>query len=704
MGVGERQKHAGAVGSKPRFSPDISGVSERFSVPAEVFLFDVPDGWVLKILEACGPQSARSMRSSRATTKREKIPRPEQGARLKAILSSRNPILSSRKSTWSHNPLSWTPRHEHILTSDGQSVWAHPVSLFAKHRFKPEVSTQPYVPPPAPPPFKRKAAREKKLAMTAAELSQLAAEMLAEVHAIEEAPTRKPDAQVRLGLALLEEPDALRKTLKQWDAKGKPLGRAELRIQVRNKLQMSSSEADQLFELWDVDRGGSLDEDELRAALGAARAAAEAWRAEEESDPRQQQAALLRERVQLAERAAEVATQVEEMERELAQFCAQSDARADVQLGSLLSRRRVKPGAICREWSTSRGVHAGELSKHDFGVAVRALGLQGMSTSDLNAVFDTYDADGGGYLDSDEARLMIKGLQQVADEAEHARWSRLQAIGRTRAEANRQVALVSEPMVELVGPVAGQQQQADDVGSASGGLGARRRKDKNKSAAASVGVSGAAGASDVGHAQSEAPSSSPALRIAAFFSDRQDRQQEVRETKHAAERRLMRVAAGRLQQLEAARAFTAWVDMADARRMALNIARAAMQKLMQPAMQRAWYTWTTFYEERRGALARVRHALHHFTMLAEIAAFAAWCEAVRGRQLCAIAVLQSARGQRARVARAFRSWLRQHTLRTAAETWNTGNPCVAVGLYLRASCLVAWPCALSNQAAVKRGS
>ena len=43
------------------------------------------------------------------------------------------------------------------------------------------------------------------------------------------------------------------------------------------------------------------------------------------------------------------------------------------------------------------GEHANELSRQEFREAVQQLGLQGTSGADIDAVFNTFDEDGGGY-------------------------------------------------------------------------------------------------------------------------------------------------------------------------------------------------------------------------------------------------------------------------------------------------------------------
>ena len=50
--------------------------------------------------------------------------------------------------------------------------------------------------------------------------------------------------------------------------------------------------------------------------------------------------------------------------------------------------------------------------RQEFRTAVENLGISfPTTTADIDAVFDTFDEDGGGYMDTDEATAMIKGLQ-----------------------------------------------------------------------------------------------------------------------------------------------------------------------------------------------------------------------------------------------------------------------------------------------------
>ena len=65
--------------------------------------------------------------------------------------------------------------------------------------------------------------------------------------------------------------------------------------------------------------------------------------------------------------------------------------RADFQLGSLLSKRRIKPGAVVTSWAKSRGTHQGELSKREFREAVLELGVSHDSAGEIDTVFSSFD-------------------------------------------------------------------------------------------------------------------------------------------------------------------------------------------------------------------------------------------------------------------------------------------------------------------------
>jgi hypothetical protein len=124
----------------------------------------------------------------------------------------------------------------------------------------------------------------------------------------------------------------------------------------------------------------------------------------------------------------------------------------------------IKPGAVVTQWAKSRGKHAGELSRADFRNAVlqlftskssnrspsrRSTGEEERpaspaagnepttSAADIDAVFDSFDEDGGGYMDMDEAKAMIKALHKAADKAEQEKRAKERQFRAARAHATK---------------------------------------------------------------------------------------------------------------------------------------------------------------------------------------------------------------------------------------------------------------------------
>ena len=255
----------------------------------------------------------------------------------------------------------WTPRLQHILTyNPAGGVWARPAT-FGKHAFKPAVHTEPYRVPPPPPPLKKPPPPPPPSAVST-DLASNATDMRKEAAQLEKkaSKNREPNVRMQLGLLLLKEEDGVTKTVKLWDKNGQGLTKAEFRLRMRDAVQATSGEADELFDSWDDDKGGSLDPREALAALGALADETQAWL--DASDPDMDRAVMLRRHAQLAEEAAETTAQAEALEVEYEELLTSLETKVSVHLGALLYKRRVNPGAFVNQWSTSRGAHAGEPS------------------------------------------------------------------------------------------------------------------------------------------------------------------------------------------------------------------------------------------------------------------------------------------------------------------------------------------------------
>ena len=196
--------------------------------------------------------------------------------------------------------------------------------------------------------------------------------------------------------------------------------------------------------------GGSLDLKELGICLSLAQQKAQQKR--NAPDPSRIKAEAIRAKAAEAEEAAALAD------------------RADLRFGALLQARGVKAAQVVVTWGSSRGEHAGELSKEDFRRAVIRLfkGLpptitrrekdQGAATEresrpdgmeaalelEIDGVFDMFDADHGGYLDAGEALTMIKTLQQAGDKAVTERRAKEFEARAVRSRANERGLLAME--------------------------------------------------------------------------------------------------------------------------------------------------------------------------------------------------------------------------------------------------------------------
>ena len=266
------------------------------------------------------------------------------------------------------------------MSGQRASVWTprHTTKLFPgrkpKHTFQPEIIAGPYVPPP-PPPSHKKPPPVKERGPPAEELIDIGKTWRAEAAELEKKGSEgdKPTLGIQLGLLLLTKDDFIKRVLKDWDSKGKgEFLKAEFRLNLRNVgLNPSSAEADSLFDSWDEDGGGSLDLKELKEALLKAQAAAKKYKQRTSGNPNSEKVQALIRRAQLAEAAAEVTAAAERLEEEHETMSRRLQESVDVRLGGLLSRRRIKPGAVVTSWAKGKGnacarvcMRAAQLSCH----------------------------------------------------------------------------------------------------------------------------------------------------------------------------------------------------------------------------------------------------------------------------------------------------------------------------------------------------
>lgn len=596
----------------------------------------------------------------------------------------------------------WTPRRSHKL-------WPKPPGQ-QKFSFAPNISNQPYIAPPPPPPLK-KALVVVDNRIHAHELEETAAGLKAEAEALEGATESAPSLKVQLGLLLLSKEDYIKQILKDWDTKGKgEFLKGEFRLNLRNTgLNATSAEADDLFDSWDDDKGGSLDLKELKAALLKVQTSAKQWQSK--PNPRLEKSRALRKRAKLAEDGAEATAQADRMDDELQALTDSLNSRADVQLGALLSRRRIKPGAVVTHWAHSKGEHAGELSKKEFRVAVQQLGLisQGphaITSADIDKVFETFDSDGGGYMDADEAKEMVKGLQKIAEEAEHERWVKTREAEKMRAIASKKAMLAHQPLPEADVVAAPEEEKPKPKSPAKPKEGGKKKREAEGASPAATGKAGGAPAAGeaAGAPAGGAPAASgaaataggskaqevaaevdgggsPSLGLsqklplpldavkktidALFSSDRSKRaaKSDAKKAKSEAEAKLAsnsQKAVLRIRNLPLLRAFNSWKQTVDNQRSAMGQLSGVSKVFKSPLVYRAFITWQFYSDGHAHALRVIANALRHWSNHSEGSVTRTWQayteERMRAKDLHRTALQAAAKFAVPKLVSALQQW------------------------------------------------
>jgi hypothetical protein len=113
----------------------------------------------------------------------------------------------------------------------------------------------------------------------------------------------------------------------------------------------------------------------------------------------------------------------------------------ETQLGRLLVKKQIKIGEIVVKWDASEN---GEISKAEFANQVRALGVVA-ETAEIDAHFDTHDADGGGTLCIDELKKALRSLAANVKERQEAEEKMQKKANVLRRVAKKsQTALIAE--------------------------------------------------------------------------------------------------------------------------------------------------------------------------------------------------------------------------------------------------------------------
>ena len=556
----------------------------------------------------------------------------------------------------------WTPRRT-------TKLWPRQPG-YQRHPFSPDISQQPYSPPPPPSPIK-KAPPPKAASLLSSELGETADALRDEAAELEsQIKVQAIPLKIQLGQLMLSKDDFLKKILKDWNSKGKDeLKKAELRLNLRNVgLNATSAEADDLFDYWDTSGDGSLDMNELRQALMGVMKEARNWKIA--PDPLHEKAEALRHRAKLTDEAAAATAQAESIEKQLTEMTEQLESRADVRLGALLFRRRIKPGAVVTQWSKSRGEHAMELSKKEFRDAVIKLGVQAPTTvQDIDNVFDQFDEDGGGFMDQDEAKKMIKELQKTAEKAEHEKWIMSRDAERMRNKAHKISSLAQAAPMPEPAPLPAYNAVESQPLPTPAQEAKKTPKKKKKAPAVQPSAS-----------ESEAVDLVPALDVDGRADT--DNIDMMSERSIDADPMLMAAdgdsatvafqAATRLSNLDLSRAWNAWMEMREHQIYFHEVLEDAARRFRNPLLYRAINTWQTYHADSKKSMHRVRKSLRMMKLKDLIYAWTVWRTFLKRERLYSFGIMAFAAKSMPHVKMAFFTWRSQLVMRPETKPQTGG--------------------------------
>ena len=338
-------------------------------------------------------------------------------------------------------------------------VWIYnPETRQEKTRFYPKRCTRPkitqYTPrSESPPPSQRTFTALDEA--TASKLTELIQEWTQEADR-KEADMAKETLEETLARLMfkMDVPLKIREQEKMWDPSGDgSITKGEFRIHIRGigLTEHPVEEIDDLFRKWDSDNSESIDMDELDAALKDMRRefvrkhGPQGWKFSVE-----EQIANLKMRADAGRAALAVQESTDKREAEFKNFAASVEASIEVQLGDLLTKRRINVGEVVGTWTRSRGNNAKrELSKVEFKDAIERLGLQvqgrAVSRAELGALFDSVDDDRSGWLNLDEAKAALKKWQGEAASKHAERSAKEKKIAKLKALAAKKLQAAMRP-------------------------------------------------------------------------------------------------------------------------------------------------------------------------------------------------------------------------------------------------------------------
>ena len=292
----------------------------------------------------------------------------------------------------------------------------------------------------------------------------------------------------RLGAALVKKDVAIKELLSDWDPdKRGTIKKVPFRQNVRTSLGMvaDNKEIDAFFDSVDDDQGGSLDFEELRAAMKKLYKAAGA--AEAEAATLSAKANECRAFAKKLEEAHETTVAADTEEQKLEKLKAENGSAVGPQLGNLIVKRNLKIGDLTSKWVKKKDVSRADFRKHVLELGVVA------EEKDIDALFDSLDDDGGGSLDLEELKRLLTNLVEVAKQTaldEAALEKSLTALRKTCLEQQQTIAGTlaakqkAQKEAEAIVEKAAREQAIEDAKREEARLEAEARKQSMKEAKA----------------------------------------------------------------------------------------------------------------------------------------------------------------------------------------------------------------------------
>ena len=200
-----------------------------------------------------------------------------------------------------------------------------------------------------------------------------------------------------------------------WDKNGDgKLSLMEFRQQIRGVgvTEKDIHNVDDMFKEFDKDASGFLELSELKIAFKRAYVAHASVNAD--VDEIRDKAAVMRKIKEEAKEVGELTKELEAEEATLADLKDKKSMTVQEKLGLFFTKRNIHIGDMMKLDTSGDGL----LDKKEFRVFIRKIdGLTGVEDGEIDGLFDSLDADGGGTLDIKELTEALKKLQAAAHEA-----------------------------------------------------------------------------------------------------------------------------------------------------------------------------------------------------------------------------------------------------------------------------------------------